>query len=273
MLGLQALLLMEKCIHTQMLALATAQAACLSSDALEDLVSAVELYNQVVMYHTSQQKAASWSLHIRLSSGSPRTSARPLTFSLREIMRILAQKQSHVVSEKLHGWVREQLELESLAAKPSTSWEDLNRHTSSQATPSDAAQESPKTTSRKASSLTLVLLSHHESLEMFLQALASSADLTASHISKTPSSERTDVKLCRPLHRNDLNMTDTCSQLYSQYCKIYWTEFPNTFMKYFYYQFNGGVLGGVNQWNYQMVFLLVKWLRDTGNQGTLIKVW
>ncbi|XP_062856392.1 uncharacterized protein ccdc142 [Trichomycterus rosablanca] len=279
LLGLQALLLMEQCINTQLLALASAQMVCVPRDALEDLLSAVELYNHVIMYQRSQQRAASWSLHIMLSSGLPRKSARPAPFSVVEIMRILAQRRAHVASEKLYSWACQQTELVSLAGQPSMPWEDWI-----QATPNDILDESPKSTSHRASSMPFLLISQHERkeiLETFLQALAFSSDLIATDAKHSDMKRNLRV---RRLHRRptdkpsspyrvvqelDSSMTDPCLELFSQYSKMYWTEFPEAFRKHFCYQFHDGVLGGVNQWNYQMVFLLVKWLRRTCKEESI----
>lgn len=290
LLGQQALLLMENCMHTVLKALAAAQLVCVPRDALENLLSAVELYIHVVSNPRSQKKAAAWSFQILLTSDCsqiksvlPRKLFKPGAV---EIMKIVAQHRAQIAARQLYSWTCQQTDLISLAGQTSMKWRDLN---------------CPDQSSNKllhsfwSSSLPLFMFAHQDRediLKTLFQVLESSTDLLAPHIPKRPQLDRrafaerslktggqeeNNNPKTYPFHIQssvqgmDLSSLDTCVALFSQYRDLLWREFGKAVIKHFYYPSHSTILGGMNQWNDQMVICLVKWLKHARKEGTTIK--
>lgn len=309
LLGQQALLLMENCMHTLLKALAAAQLVCVPRDALEDLVSAVELYNHVIANIRSQKRAAAWSLQIlfnsdcsQVSSGLPRRNIRPGTLLVVEIMRIVAQHRAQIAARQLYSWTCQQTDLLSLAGQASTKWGNLRGSPDLLVPPtSDQSKsildESPKKPLHSfwSSSLPLFDFIHQDREDILVtlfQVLLSSTDLLAPHIPKRPqldrsaSAERSRRTSGREENNNpkirpsriqnavqwmDLSNLDACVALFSQYRDMLWREFGKAVIEHFYYPSHNSILGGMSQWNDQMVFLLVRWLKQACKEGTTIK--
>ncbi|XP_036425233.1 uncharacterized protein ccdc142 [Colossoma macropomum] len=304
LLGLQAVLLMEQCIHTTLLALAAAQLGRVPRDALGDLLAAVELYNHIVAYQRSQRRAAAWSSQMlfradwsQIRSRLPRKSSRPAPFPVVQLMTILAQRRAQIAAQQLYDWTCQQTDLISLAGQPSTEWTHLGPPDA--LTPTPTAESSPDMIPDQPSQkplhgfwssnlpFSLFVRRDREYLEILFQVLVSSTDLLAPHIPKRPPLNRVDTaegaternhrasegeerllnrpKLASSRHKAiqwmDLSKSDACVELFSQYRDMLWREFDRTVIYYFYYQSHNTILGGVSQWNYQMVFLLVRWLK------------
>ncbi|XP_022539415.2 uncharacterized protein ccdc142 [Astyanax mexicanus] len=306
MLGLQALLLMERCIHTALLALAAAQLGRVPRDALEDLVAAVELYNHIV----AQKKATTWSSQVlfrsnwsQISPGFSRNSAEPAPFPVVQLMKILARRRAQIASEQLYYWTSQQTDLISLSGQPSTEWSDSgpsdppqpSSFTSASITaensPDPLSDDPPKKHLHTSWSSNLPLSTFvrrdREYLETLFQVLVSSTDLLAPHIPKRPPLDRAHTadgamdssrrasegeeklpnraKTASSRHKAiqwmDLSKSDACVELFSQYRDMLWNQFNRSVINCFYYQPHSDRLGSVNQWNYQMMFLLGKWLQ------------
>ncbi|XP_073676828.1 uncharacterized protein ccdc142 [Garra rufa] len=125
LLGLQALWLMEQCIHTAFSALAAAQIDRVPRDALVDLLCAVELYNQVVEDKWIQGKTFAWCSQLMFSSYWPQLGSvllqnrtGPKTFSAEQLMKILAQSQAQKAAEQLYTWSSQQSSLLHMAKNP-----------------------------------------------------------------------------------------------------------------------------------------------------------
>ncbi|XP_066504576.1 uncharacterized protein ccdc142 [Hoplias malabaricus] len=311
LLGLQALLMMELCIHTALVALAAAQLGHISRDALEDLLAAVELYNHIVAYRRSQQRAASWSSQTlfhadwsQMWSCLPSKSARPAQFPVVQLMTILAQLRAQIAAEQLYNWTCQQTDLISLAGHSGTEWTHLSPPhplQPSSFSPALATVENvPNTILEKPSKKPLhnfwssnvpfsMFVRHDkENLEILFQVLVSTTELLAPHISKRPPLDRMDTaegsmganegeerlvnkhKLASSRHKAiqwmDLSNSDACVELFSQYRNMLWREFDRMVISKFYHQSHNACLGSVNQWNYQMMFLLVRWLKHASEE-------
>ncbi|XP_026796493.3 uncharacterized protein ccdc142 isoform X2 [Pangasianodon hypophthalmus] len=300
LLAQQALLLMENCMHTLLKALGAAQLVCVPRDALEDMLSAVEIYNHVVANPRSQKRAAAWSLQILFNSDCSQTKpdlarkhVRPGTLLVVEIMRIVARHRAQIAARQLYSWTCQQTDLLSLAGQTSMKWGDLDcpdllvAPTSDQS--SSILDKSPKKP-LQSSSLPLFVFAHwdrEDILETLFQVLVSSTDLLAPHIPKRPpkrhqldrsaSAERSrrasgqeennnpkmyPSHIQNTVQRIDLSNTDACVALFSQYRDMLWREFGKAVIKHFYYPSHNSILGGMYQWNDQMVLLLVRWLKQ-----------
>ncbi|KAK3535435.1 hypothetical protein QTP70_016856 [Hemibagrus guttatus] len=296
-LGQQALLLMENCMHTVLKALAAAQLACVPRDALEDLLSAVELYNHVIANPRARKKAGACSLqtlftsdYSHMRSGLPRKHVRPGTLSVVEILRIVAQFRAQIAARQIYSWTSQQTDLYSLAGKTSMKWEDWD--CPGLLVPSSSGQpvldESPKKTLHSfwSSNLPLFAFAHQDRediLETLFQVLVSSTDLIAPHIPKRPqldrnvSAERSCTasgqeennnpkmfpsRIQNAVRQMDLSNLDARVALFSQYRDMLWREFGKAVIKFFYYPSYSSILGGMNQWNDQMHFLLFRWLKQ-----------
>ncbi|MCJ8733867.1 hypothetical protein PDJAM_G00228600 [Pangasius djambal] len=296
LLGQQALLLMENCMHILLKALAAAQLVCVPRDALEDMLSAVEIYNHVVANPRSQKRAAAWSLQFLFDSdssqirpGSPRKHVRPGTLLVVEITRIVARHRAQIAARQLYSWTCQQTDLLSLAGQTSMKWGDLDCPDLLVPPTTDQSRsildESPKKP-LQSSSLPLFVFAHRDRediLETLFQVLVSSADLLAPHIPKRPQLDRSasaersrrasgqeennipklyPSRIQNAVQRMDLSNLDARVALFSQYRDMLWREFGKAVIKHFYYPSHNCILGGMNQWNDQMVFLLVRWLKQ-----------
>ncbi|XP_026864438.2 uncharacterized protein ccdc142 [Electrophorus electricus] len=308
LLGLQALLLIEDCIHTAVLALAVGQLEKGSRGAFEDLLCAMELYNHTVAYWRSQHKDVNWTSQVLFycdCSWIEPSLSRPAPFPVSRLMRILADQRAQIAAEQFYNWTCQQINLLSLAGQPSKQWGCMEYlespvqslvFTPDQAIAKGLLEAVPDKPCKKpihvlwSSILPFPTFVHgdREYLDILFQVLESSTDLLAPHVPKSHPIGRTDIigyamenqetsvdeerhsktprmasSRQKAMHFLDLSKSDMCMELFSQYKDILWREFGKTVVGHFYYQSHNSVLGGVNQWNYHMMFLLVKWLKHT----------
>lgn len=308
LLGQQALLLMENCMHTVLKALAAAQLVSVPRDPLEDLLSAVELYNHVVVNPRSQKRAAAWSCQVfstsdcsQIGSGLPRKHVRPRALLVVEIMKIVARHRAQIAARQLYSWTCQQSDLLSLAGQNGMNWRDLDCSDFLVSPTSDQFKSVLDASSNKplhnfwSSSMPLFVFAHRDSediQETLFQVLESSTNLLAPHVPRRPQLDRSapakrshrssgreennNPKLY-PSHipssvqQMDPSSSGACVALFSQYRDLLWREFDKAVIKHFYYPSHNTALGGMNQWNDQMVFLLVRWLKHACKEGTTIK--
>lgn len=297
----QALLLMENCMHTVLKALAAAQLGCVPKAALEDLLSAVELYNHVVANPRAQKRTAARSLQLwlisdcsQIKSGLPRKPVRPGALLVVEIMKIVAQHRAQIAARQLYSWTCQQTDLLCLAGQTSMKWKDLDCPDLLVPPASDQSNTILDEFSNKplhsfwSSSLPLLMFAHRDKediLETLFQVLESSTNLLAPHVPKRPqldrntSAERIRRASGRDVHpshiqssvQQDQSNLEVCMGHFYQYRDMLWQEFGEAVVKHFFYPSHNAVLGGMNQWNNPMKFLLVRWLKHACKEGTTIK--
>lgn len=116
LLGLQALVLMERYVHVILCAVAQAELDSVPRDVLEDILAGTDLYNQAVgeqrvQRSTAQlrtaalQRAQSSTLDCSLPNSRGR---HPAAFTVKELMRILAVHQADMVAKQLYSCASEQ---------------------------------------------------------------------------------------------------------------------------------------------------------------------
>ncbi|XP_051514765.1 uncharacterized protein ccdc142 isoform X1 [Myxocyprinus asiaticus] len=289
-LGFQALQLMERCIYTAFSALALAQLDRVPRDALVDLLCAVELYNQVVEDRRGSGRTSPWSSQIvfrpdclQFVSSFFRNGVSPKTFPVEQLMMIVAQSQAQKAAEQLYTWTSQQSNLLYVANSPSEprghlecpklyshTSPTINIHTVQLKHQADAG-ELPKKPLHTLWSSNLLFSSFisrdRECLDTLFQALVTSTNLLAPHIPI----EEEERLLNRPrmtsrtnnVVPNDVRKSEACAKLFTHYKQMLWREFAKAAVKHFYYQPNNSTLGSINQWNDEMVLLLVTWLRHS----------
>lgn len=295
----RAWLLMENCMHTVLKALAAAQLTCVPRDALEDMLSAVELYNHVIANPRTQKRAAAWNLQtlftsdcFQVRSGLPRKHIRPGALPVVEILRIVAWHRAQIAARQLHNWTCKQTELLPLAGQTGMKW-DWDCPEQSKST----LDKSPKNPlhSLRSSSLPISMFVHKDQediLNTLFQILASSTDLLAPHISHRPQltrnasadrccranehEENNNPKTCPSYFQNtvqhmNLSQLDVHVALFSQYRDVLWREFGKAVIKHFFYLSHSSIPGGLNLWNDRMLFLLFRWLEQACKEGTTLK--
>lgn len=280
LLGFQALRLMERCIHTALSALAAAQPDRVPRDALVDLLCAVELYNQILDDKRSSQ------LRPPMASSVLQTGAGPTTFPVEQLMTILAQSQARKAAEQLYTWSSQQTNLLHMASKPKRllSSPTINIH----AVPLEAAEESRTPLWSSNLPFSSFISRDRECLDTLFQVLVTSTNLLAPHVPKIPADLEDSMVVCRRAsegedrHLNrprmtcrtlnvatmDLRRSDACVKLFCRYKVLLWREFGKAVVRRFYYQPHSSALGSVNQWNDEMLQLLVSWLRHSYVEGT-----
>ncbi|KAM9470326.1 uncharacterized protein ccdc142 isoform 2-T2 [Clarias gariepinus] len=295
LLGQQAMLMMENCIYRVLKALAGAQLVSVPRDSLEDLLSGVELYNHVIMNQKSQKRAAPQSFQnfitpdcSNIRSAMPRKHVGLRALSVGEIMSTVARHRAQIAARQLYSWTCQQTKLLSLAGQTRMKWGDL-------ASPdllvpsSDLSESILDETPEKpldrfwSSRLPLFMFAHRDRediLETLFQVIVSSTDLLAPHILKRPYLAKSvfaerSIRTSGQKANNNPKMTpsciqnsvkqinsDSCDALFSQYRDMLWSEFGKAVIRHFYYPSQNSILGGMNQWNDQMLFLLVRWLKQ-----------
>ncbi|KAL0973951.1 hypothetical protein UPYG_G00213350 [Umbra pygmaea] len=217
-LGLQALVLIERCICTALSALASAQLDKVPGYALEDLLAAAEIFNQVVEEQRVPRGGSQWRNQTPLlwdCCGLTRRQPRsrcglPAPFPVLELMRILAEQRGQIAADQLYQWASRQSLLQALhtGAKAPT-WEQLEQlfpmfpavHLSEHSTNGLAPENSPQAINDEpvigqacpwASDFPLTAFIHQDnrSVEVIFQALVASTDLLAPHIPSRPMEER-----------------------------------------------------------------------------------
>ncbi|XP_031443352.1 uncharacterized protein ccdc142 isoform X1 [Clupea harengus] len=121
LLGLQAVFLTEQCIHTALCLLAADEHFIhVPRDALEDLLASVQIFNHTVQEEFLHNAAAAWRRqHVILLADWPHLSGRlprtggpePRTFSVLQLMKILAEQRGRLVAEQLYRWASRQSDL------------------------------------------------------------------------------------------------------------------------------------------------------------------
>ncbi|KAM9413087.1 uncharacterized protein ccdc142 isoform 1-T3 [Salvelinus alpinus] len=222
-LGLQALVLMERCIYTALSALASAQLARVPRDALEDLLAGAEVFNQVLEEQRFQHRGSRWRTQTLQLSDWPGLSSRqptrrgslPAPFPVVELMRILAEHRGQIAAEQLYQWASQQSFLHSQAlhtGAPAPTWEKLkllfpllSALHPSEPSPDGLTLENLPGPSSDESRLgkpcpcssdlpfTAFIRQDRKSLEILFQALVSSTDLLAPHIPNRPRPEWTNT--------------------------------------------------------------------------------
>lgn len=304
LLGQQAFVMMENCMHTVLKALASAQLVYVPRDALEDLLSAVELFNHVATNLRSQKRAAAWSLQImftsdcsQIRSDLPRKHVRRGALLQVEIMKIVAQHRAQIAARQLYSWTCQQTDLLSLAGQTNKNWRDLDCQDLLVPPALDQSESTLDKSCNKplhsfwSSRLPLFVFAHRDKediLETLLQVLMSSTDLVCPkrpQLVRSASAEWScrasrgeennkpkiyPAQIQNNAQQIDLSNLDASGALFSQYRDVLWREFGKAVIKHFYYPSHSTGLGGMNQWNDQMVFLLLRWLKHACNEGTTI---
>lgn len=114
LLGLQSLFLMEQCIYTALCILATEHLIHVPRDALEDLLVSIQIFNHTVQ-DKFQHSTASWRKHvIRLSDWPylrgclPGVDLEPRTFTMFQLIKILAEQRGQMMAGQLCLWTSHQ---------------------------------------------------------------------------------------------------------------------------------------------------------------------
>uniref|UniRef100_A0A8C1YP76 Coiled-coil domain containing 142 n=1 Tax=Cyprinus carpio TaxID=7962 RepID=A0A8C1YP76_CYPCA len=214
-LGFQAFWLMERCIHTALAALTSAQLDRVPRDALVDLLCAVELYNQIVEDKWIQGTTFAWGSQLMLSSYWPQLGSvllqnrtGPKTFPVEELMMILAQSQAQKSAEQLYMWSSQQSNLLYMAKIPNKlkshfPHPNLNSQLSSSPTIkihtvqlepqafNEVSQKSLHSLWSLNLPFSLFISRDRECLDTFFQALVTSTNLLAPLIPRKPLLNRT----------------------------------------------------------------------------------
>lgn len=278
LLGFQALRLMERCIHTALSALAAAQPDRVPRDALVDLLCAVELYNQI-----SEDKSSS-KLVLQTEDG-------PTTFPVEQLMMILARSQARKAAEHLYTWSSQQSNLLHMASQPKRHFNlgllsSINVHTVQLEAPDDDVPLHSLWSSNLP--FASFISRDRECLDTLFQVLVTSTNLLAPHIPRNPADLEDSMVICRRVsegeerHLNrprmtcrtlnvDFRRSDACVKLFGHYKVLLWREFGKAGVRHFCYPPYSSTLGSVNQWNDEMLLLLVSWLRHSCVEGT--DVW
>ncbi|TRY81326.1 hypothetical protein DNTS_029753 [Danionella cerebrum] len=299
LLGMQALQLLERCIYTAFSALTAAQLDRVPRDALVDLLSAFELYNQVVEDQMCHFRRSTWNSKFRfafnqvqLGSGLLLNVSGPRNFTAGFLMSILAQNQAQKAAKHLYSWATQQRNLLLLAY--STSEFKRNRglhevnsglHTVQPKLQSSVEKVPVKPSYNRWSTnlpFTLFISRDRESLDALFHVLVTSTNLLDPHISKKPplNTAEDSAVACHPGEGRLLNrprmkfrasavaamdhrQSDACIKAFYNYkCRL-WKEFQRAVINHFYHQPYNSALGSVNQWNEEMLLLLVSWLKQS----------
>ncbi|XP_043113014.1 uncharacterized protein ccdc142 isoform X2 [Puntigrus tetrazona] len=227
LLGFQALCLMELCIHTALSALVAVQLDSVPRDALVDLFCAVELYNQIVEDKWIQSTTSAFDLELMFSSYGPQLGpvflqnrTGPKTFSVEQLMKILAQSQAQKAAKQLYTCSSQQNnhlhmakntnKLKSHFARPNLNSQllsslEINIHTV-QLKPQASVNEVPQKPLHSLRSLnlpfSLFIFQDQECIDTLFQVLVTSTNLLASLIHKKTLLDRTSdleeyVLICR----------------------------------------------------------------------------
>ncbi|XP_041929438.1 uncharacterized protein ccdc142 isoform X1 [Alosa sapidissima] len=112
--GLQSLFLMEQCIYTALCILATEHLIHVPRDALEDLLASVQIFNHTVK-DKFQHNTAAWRKHVillsdwpYLSGSLPRIGPEPRTFTVFQLIKILAEQRGQMAAGQLYLWTSHQ---------------------------------------------------------------------------------------------------------------------------------------------------------------------
>ncbi|XP_040030850.2 uncharacterized protein ccdc142 isoform X2 [Gasterosteus aculeatus] len=116
LLGLQALVLMERYVHVILCAVAQAELDSVPRDVLEDILAGTDLYNQAVGEQRVQRSTAQLRTAAlqraqlsTLDCSLPNSRGRhPAAFTVKELMRILAVHQADMVAKQLYSCASEQ---------------------------------------------------------------------------------------------------------------------------------------------------------------------
>ncbi|XP_034545551.1 uncharacterized protein ccdc142 isoform X2 [Notolabrus celidotus] len=112
LLGLQALVLMERFVFLVLSAVARSDLDSVPREVLEDVLAGTELYNQAVGEQRAQHSATQLrttvlqqAQHPTLGPGLPCSrGCHPAGVSVRELMAVLAEHQAERVARQLHAW-------------------------------------------------------------------------------------------------------------------------------------------------------------------------
>ncbi|XP_068450729.1 uncharacterized protein ccdc142 isoform X2 [Clinocottus analis] len=116
LLGLQALVLMERYVYIILCAIARTELDSVPREVLEDILAGTDSYNQAVgeqraQHSTTQLRTAVLQQvhYSTLDCSLPNNKGRhPAAFTVKELMMILAVHQADVAAKQLHCWASEQ---------------------------------------------------------------------------------------------------------------------------------------------------------------------
>ncbi|XP_046873342.1 uncharacterized protein ccdc142 isoform X2 [Hypomesus transpacificus] len=219
LLGLQALILMQRCVEIVLGALASSQLVRVPRDTLEDMLAAAELYNQVLEEQNAHRGTRVWRCQLLQGCGWSGLQGRPpgsrgkhpSPFPVVQLMRILAEHRGRMAAEQLHRWASQQNGLTTQILHPGTptpTWEQLlhdfpllpplcyhlppepepERHPVEEK-PQAQLQSQPQPWSPDLP-LGAFIRQDRRSLELLFQALVSSTELLAPHVSNRPAPDR-----------------------------------------------------------------------------------
>ncbi|CAL8268896.1 unnamed protein product [Boreogadus saida] len=115
-LALQALVLMENCVHAILSSLAQTNIEAIAREMLEDVLSGTALYNQVVEEYSDLNSTNPWECRLlqrMCYSGLPvpqsvlHSVSHPAAFQVKELLSVLAIHHAHTAAEEMHRWAAE----------------------------------------------------------------------------------------------------------------------------------------------------------------------
>ncbi|CAL8356874.1 unnamed protein product [Merluccius merluccius] len=198
-LALQALVLMENCVHAILSTLAQIDIESIAREVLEDIFAGTELYNQVVEEHRGLHSVNQSMLQSMCYSGLPvlqsayNGAAHPATFQVKQLLKVFAVHHGNRAAKEMHHWATEQNLQESHLGNhphpqahlhsqrsgiPEWTWERLE-HTYYLPSPEVQAETDPYLTACRSAVVPLSAFCQHDqfSLELLFQAMLSSSEL------------------------------------------------------------------------------------------------
>ncbi|CAL8264305.1 unnamed protein product [Lota lota] len=116
-LALQALVLMDNCVHAILCSLAQTEIESIAREVLEDIFAGTELYNQVVEEHSDLNRTNQWKCRLlqrMCYSGLPvlqsaiNSVSHPAMFQVEALLKVLAIHQGNRAAKEMHNWATEQ---------------------------------------------------------------------------------------------------------------------------------------------------------------------
>ncbi|KAK0154234.1 Coiled-coil domain-containing protein 142 [Merluccius polli] len=118
-LALQALVLMENCVHAILSTLAQTDIESIAREVLEDIFAGTELYNQVVEEHRGLHSVNQSMLQSMCYSGLPvlqsayNGASHPATVQVKQLLKVFAVHHGNRAAKEMHHWATEQNRPES----------------------------------------------------------------------------------------------------------------------------------------------------------------
>ncbi|XP_028809440.1 uncharacterized protein ccdc142 isoform X1 [Denticeps clupeoides] len=268
LLGLQSLLLMERCIHTALSSLITAHITNLSRDSIEDALASAQIFNQAVHDFQSQCAAEGWRGD-QLVNCLWWKDGCPLAFPMVKLINILAESRGQLAANLFQQWATQQTELLSCPESSTLNWNYLEEdcyfqhHSNSVhdhiATPNHLQQ--------------VPSWSFDPPFGVFIQALLSSTDMLETHCLKqfrlcqghATISMESDARATKLQQVQDGSHLD----VQAQYKVMMWRTFVSASIQQFCCPPPSSIMVGLNQWTLHSVFLLVTWVRQATKEGLI----